>query len=114
MEKGSPRNQHRTLMTLAFILAAAIGAASPRPSISYEITIDSARTDAIGVTIHLRNAPARVQLAMKVHPEYDSRFWRYVEFQTPNIRRADTTLWEASIPNGTADIRYTIHLPPDT
>src|SRR6185503_10620984 len=30
------------------------------------------------------------------------------------VRRADTTLWEASMPNGTADIRYTIHLPPDT
>jgi len=102
------------ISALAFIVAAITGALSPSPSISYEITIDSARTDAIGVTIHLRNAPARVQLAMKVHPEYDARFWRYVEFQAPNVRRADTTLWEASIPNGTADIRYTIHLPPDT
>ena len=102
------------ISVLALIVAAITGALSPSPSISYEINIDSARTDAIGVTIHLRNAPARVQLAMKVHPEYDARFWRYVEFQTPNVRRADTTLWEASMPNGTGDIHYTIHLPPDT
>ena len=102
-----------TISILALSLAAVI-AVSPRPSISYEISVDSARTDAIGVTIHLRNAPPRVQLAMKVHPEYDARFWRYVEFESPNVRRADTTLWEASIPNGTADIRYTVRLPRDT
>ena len=60
-----------TISILALSLAAVI-AVSPRPSISYEISVDSARTDAIGVTIHLRNAPPRVQLAMKVHPEYDA------------------------------------------
>ena len=101
-----------TIPTLALIVAAS--AASPRPTIRYEISIDSARTDVIGVTIHLRNAPARVQLAMKVHPEYDARFWRYVQFESPNVRRVDTTLWEASVPNGAADIRYIIRLPRDT
>ena len=103
-----------TISVLALIVAASGSVLSPRPSISYEIDLDSARTDVIGVTIHLRNAPARVQLAMKVHPEYDARFWRYVELEMSNVRRADTTLWEASTANGTADIRYTIRLPRDT
>jgi predicted metalloprotease with PDZ domain len=103
-----------TTSTLALILAAAASATSPRPSIRYEIAVDSARTDAIGVILHLRNAPKLVQLAMKVHPEYDARFWRYVEFETKNVRRADTTLWEVSVANGSADIRYTIRLPRDT
>jgi len=102
------------MTVLAFILAPAIGAMSPRPSISYDISIDSSRTDAIGVTIHLRHAPARVQLAMKVHPEYDARFWRYIEFASPGVRRADTTLWEATTTDGSADIRYIIRLPRDT
>ena len=103
-----------TTSTLALILAATASATSPRPSISYEVTVDSARTDVIGVILHLRNAPKLVQLAMKVHPEYDARFWRYVEFESANVRRADTTLWEASVANGSAEIRYTIRLPRDT
>jgi predicted metalloprotease with PDZ domain len=98
----------------ALLVAASTSVPSPRPTISYDITIDSARADVIGVTIHLRNAPTRVQLAMKVHPEYDARFWRYVEFESKNVRRADTTLWEAPVANGSADIRYTIRLPRDT
>src|SRR5215468_6926582 len=96
------------ILALALSAAATAGLTSPSPSISYEVAIDSARTDAIAVTIHLRNAPKLVQLAMKVHPEYDARFWRYIEFETKNVRRADTTLWEASVANGTADIRYAI------
>lgn len=103
-----------TISVLTLFLAASTTLSSPRPTISYEINLDSTRTDVIGVTIHLRNAPARVQLAMKVHPEYDARFWRYVQFESPNVRRADTTLWEASVSNGAADIRYTIRVPRDT
>ena len=99
------------ISALALIFAATV--VSPRPTITYEVSIDSARTDVIGVMIHLRNAPAHFQLAMKVHPEYDARFWRFVEFESPNVRRADTTLWEASLPGGNGDIRYTIRLPRD-
>ena len=98
----------------SFFLLLALGVAdrsAPRPRIVYVVRIDSSRTDAIDVTMRLRDIPPRVRLAMKVHPEYDAHFWRYVELLSPNVRRVDSTLWEATSSGDSLDVRYRIRLP---
>lgn len=87
---------------------------APTPSIAYDVSVDPARSDEISVTMHVRNAPAsRIHLAMKAHPEYDARFWRYLQMSYPMAERRDSSLWDATLPDGDGDIRYTVHLPTD-
>src|ERR1044071_9431625 len=71
-------------------------------------------TDA--VEMRFRNAPDTLRLAMAVHPEYDDRFYRYVEGLSVETRggsgavtRLDSTLWRAGAPGGEAAVRYRGH-----
>ncbi len=83
------------------------------PQLSYRVTIDSAAHDVVRVTLHIAPAPRRLRLAMKVHPEYDARFWRYVHFDGAAATRVDTTLWSV-VPDRNGDVSYEVRFPPDT
>jgi predicted metalloprotease with PDZ domain len=94
-------------------------ARSPQPVISYTLRVDSADLSGYAVEMRIRNAPDTLRLAMAVHPEYDDKFYRYVEGLTVETRggsaattRLDSTLWRAVAPGGEAVVRYRIHLPP--
>ena len=104
------------LLPLLF-LAGAAGA--QRPVIAYTLRVDSADLSGYAVEMRIRNAPDTLRLAMAVHPEYDDRFYRYVEGLTVEgargpgaLTRLDSTLWRAVTPGGEAVVRYRIHLPP--
>src|SRR5437660_7428451 len=70
----------RTLV-LCSMLAGVAWPASPRPrlSIEYSLRIDPSHLDAVDVAIHIDGAPDTLRLAMKVHPEYDAKYWRYLD-----------------------------------
>jgi predicted metalloprotease with PDZ domain len=68
-----------------------------------------------------RGADDTVRLAMAAHPIYDDRYWRYVEQLTAESRgrtlqvtHDDSALWSVRAPGGDVDVKYRIHLPPQT
>lgn len=98
---------------------AAAAATSPTPEIAYTLRVDTADLSGFAVEMRIRNAPDTLRLAMAVHPEYDDKFYRYVEGLTVDgphgpgvLTRLDSTLWRAVAPGGEAVVRYRMHLPP--
>src|SRR2546428_12401573 len=53
--------------------------ARSQPVAHYTLRVDSADLSAFAVELRLRNVPDTFRLAMVAHPEYDDRYWRYVE-----------------------------------
>jgi predicted metalloprotease with PDZ domain len=82
------------------------------PTVSYRVHIDSAAPDDIDVTMSVRGATPTLRLAMKVHPEYDAAYWHNLSFSDANVHRLDSTLWQVSLPGGSGDVHYTLHVPP--
>ena len=95
------------------VLAATLGVPGqangqlPQPSVAYTLRVDSANLSVADVTIRIEHAPSTMRLAMKEHPEYDAKYWRYLD--TPSVDgtsddrnarvvRRDSTLWSATLP----------------
>jgi predicted metalloprotease with PDZ domain len=104
--------------TPVLLLMAAIPALAVQPDISYSLDVDAADLSVLNVTMHVRNAPATFHIAMARHPEYDDRFWRYIEALEPDadpqparVTTLDQNLWEVSAPGGEVTLRYQIRLP---
>lgn len=108
----------RSCLTLFVLLNTLFG--SSQLHISYDIKIDTADLSIFGVSIKMQNVPDEFQLAMIAHPEYDDRYWRYVEdlsVQTSagngTIEKIENAVWKIKIPGNDAIIRYNIRLPND-
>ena len=93
--------------------------AASQPVIGYTLRVDSADLSGFGVELRIRNAGDTFRLAMAAHPEYDDRFWRFVDgirVTTPRgsgaVTREDSALWRVVAPGGDAVVRYRIRLPP--
>src|SRR2546427_152789 len=92
--------------------------ARSQPVAHYTLRVDTVDLSAFAVELRLRHAPATFRLAMVAHPEYDDRYWRYVEDLRvaaaggPGaVTRADSALWQVVAPGGEAVVRYRIRLP---
>ena len=87
------------------------------PIVSYVLRVDSADLSGFDVELRLRNAGDTVRLAMAKHPEYDDRFFRFVENlraegpRGASITRVDSAVWRLVAPGGEATVRYRIRLP---
>ena len=109
-----------TLLKLGLAaLLAALPVVAQQPTISYTLRVDSADLSAFAVEMRVRNLPDTFRVAMAKHPEYDDRYWRYVEGLGisggeggASITRGDSAMWRVRAPGGEATIRYGIHLPP--
>lgn len=91
-----------------------------QPIVSYTLRVDSTDLSGYDVTVRIRNAPDTFRLALAAHPEYDDRFFRYVEqlrIEAPGggaaIVREDSALWRVVAPGGASVVRYRVHLPHD-
>src|SRR5256885_5345083 len=92
--------------------------ARSQPVAHYTLRVDTVDLSAFAVELRLRNVPDTFRLAMVAHPEYDDRYWRYVEDLRvaaaggPGaVTRADSALWQGGAPGGEAVVRYRIRLP---
>lgn len=93
-----------------------------QPVISYNLRVDATDLTAFDVEMRVRNAPDSFSIAMAAHPEYDDKFWRYLEGLTVqvagsgmgSVTRADSALWRVRAPGGSATLRYRIRLPAPT
>jgi len=115
-------NPTRSWLALNAGLLMAGLAFSPQPTIAYSLRIDPDHLDVVEVAIRLDNAPNTLRLAMKVHPEYDAKYWRYLDSarvegsandSKAGVAREDSTLWRVSLPGGHGTVYYRIHIQPD-
>jgi len=93
--------------------------ARTQPVVRYTVRVEAGDVSGFDVELRLRNVPDTFRLAMVAHPEYDDRYWRFVEalrVETPSgaaaVTREDSALWRVVAPGGGALVRYRIHLPP--
>lgn len=98
-----------------------VSAIRAAPSIAYMLRIDPGHLDIVDIAIRLDHAPRSVRLAMKVHPEYDAQYWRYLDslrvegspsLGSLRIIREDSTVWRVTLPAGRGTVRYRIHVQP--
>ena len=105
---------------LALGFALAVVCAGPAPRVQYTLTLDSARTDVAHVTISLEGVPSDLRLAMKVHAEYDAKYWRYLDSLAVDgpagsrLTREDSTAWRLALPGGKGTVRYFVRIQPPT
>jgi predicted metalloprotease with PDZ domain len=98
--------------------AAEVRVDSSQPVLFYRVRIDSADLSTVAVEMHVRNVPDTFRVAMVAHPEYDDRYWRFVDGLHADGRRGsaivtrlDSALWLINAPGGEAVLRYRIRLP---
>lgn len=91
---------------------------SKQAVVNYTLTIESNDTSFFKVEMKVSNMPDTFSVAMVTHPEYDDRYWRYVEnFYVDtksgrgNVQREDSALWKITAKGGEAVLHYRIHLP---
>ena len=92
---------------------------SRQPVINYILSIDSNDSSFIRIEMRIRNIADSFHVAMVAHPEYDDRYWRfiedfYVETKTGRGRvlREDSALWKIFTSGNEAVLHYRVHLPP--
>jgi predicted metalloprotease with PDZ domain len=92
--------------------------AMSQPVIGYTLLVDSVDLSGYRVEMRIRNVPDTFRVAMVAHPEYDDRFWRYVEdlhAETKNgqanLLREDSALWRIVARGEEVVLHYKIHLP---
>src|SRR5437762_13301287 len=93
--------------------------ARTQPVVHYTLRVDAGDLSGFDVELRLHNLPDTFRVAMVAHPEYDDRYWRYVEalhVETPHgaatVAREDSALWRVVAPGGEALVRYRLRLPP--
>jgi predicted metalloprotease with PDZ domain len=91
---------------------------SNQPVVNYILAVESNDTSSFAMEMRVKNVPDTFKVAMATHPEYDDRYWRYVEdFHVQgkngkgNIQREDSALWKITTNGGEAVLYYKIHLP---
>lgn len=115
----------RALLTLLFLIV--LGSQSSlisqdlHPRVSYRIRVDANDLSGFDVVMRIQRAGDTVRIAMASHPEYDDRYWRYVENVRAESRGAllqitneESALWRVVAPGGDLTVKYRIHLPPQT
>ena len=116
---------NHALAAFLFVIASASHASFSQQrsnaQLSYRIHVDAADLSGFDVEMRVRGAGETVRIAMASHPEYDDRYWRYVENLTAESRGAplqvtpeESALWRVRAPGGDLTVKYRIHLPPQT
>ena len=109
------------LFVIALGLQSSVLCNNAHPPISYRIHVDAADLSGFDVEMQIRGVDDSVRVAMATHPEYDDRYWRYVENLiaqsrgvTLQVTREENAVWRVAAPGGDFTLRYRIRLPPQT
>jgi len=89
---------------------------SSQPVINYTLEVDTNSLSFINIEMKIKNAADTFRIGMFVHPEYDDRFYRFVEdlqIEGGTIQRLENTLWRVQAKSEEVVIRYKIHLPQE-
>ncbi len=92
-----------------------------QPAVDYLLTIDPTDYSSFTVEMKIRNVADTFRVAMVAHPEYDDRYWRYVEDMSVEGKngkgkfiREDSALWKIMTNGREAVLHYRIQLPSVT
>src|SRR5688572_23485676 len=87
--------------------------------VSYKIHIDRSDLSAYDIEMRIRGNNSQPRVAMAAHPEYDDRYFRYVEdFSAESggrklsVTKPDETVWQVDGVRGELTIRYRIKPAP--
>src|SRR5215203_4474901 len=101
------------VVVLTFILNGSALCSSS--AIEYKITINPADLSGYDIDIHVPDAKGTVRLAMAAHPEYDDRYFRYVEnFSAESggrklaVMKPEEAVWQIDGVRGDLTIRYRV------
>jgi predicted metalloprotease with PDZ domain len=100
------------MFTLALLLALA---AKP-PRLDYTLRVDTADLSRIAIELRITHAPANLTLAAHAHPEYDDKYWRFIDDLTAGnckVTRLDSVRWQLDNAPGQVVVRYTLRIPTD-
>lgn len=98
----------------------ATAASAAAPPIEYKIHINQSDLSGFNVEMRVPAVPARARIAMAAHPEYDDRYWRYIEKfsaidgrgQSLQFAKEEDTVWRLENARGDIIVRYRLSLPP--
>ncbi|HUP90252.1 MAG TPA: PDZ domain-containing protein, partial [Longimicrobiales bacterium] len=95
---------------IALLLTALVGIS---PRIHYTLHAETTQLNVVTVLIRIADAPDSVILAAAAHPEYDDKYWRYIEDMHSNtsMRRLDSVRWVVKTNNGDVAIQYRVRFP---
>ena len=89
-----------------------------QPIVNYFLTVDSSDFSSIAICMKIKNVPDSFQVAMVAHPEYDDRYWKYIEDISVDgktgegkVTRQDSALWKIITNGREAVVHYRIHFP---
>lgn len=92
---------------------------SRQPVISYLLRVDKNDLSVFSIRMQIRNIPDTFRVAMVTHPEYDDRYWRFIEqleVETAAgrgaVQRKDISVWQVVTHGGEAVLHYQLRLPP--
>src|ERR671913_154554 len=111
-------NIRSLLFTGITLLFFAITVPAAAPPIEYKIHINPADISGLNVEMRVPAAGANARIAMAVHPEYDDRYWRYIEGfsaiepsgRTLQFAKEEDTVWRIENARGDIVVRYRLRL----
>lgn len=91
---------------------------SEQPVVHYQLSVDNNDLSFVHIKMQLSNIPDTFYVAMAAHPEYDDRYWRYIENMYAvgqhgkgRVVRKDSALWQVISTGRKATLHYRIHIP---
>ena len=103
------------------LLIAILSLPPVKPQIEYRLTADPSTFIGVSVELRMGNVPAGLTLAAPAHPEYDDKYWRYLEGieardgagNPIGITRRDSVLWQLANAGGEVIVRYRVRFPQE-
>src|ERR1043165_7666025 len=80
------RNALKLVLLFTTLFAASPAALGAASTVFYKIHVDPADTSGFDVEMRFNTHARTVRVAMAAHPEYDDRYWRYIENFTAESR----------------------------
>jgi len=105
---------------ISLLVAVAYGSSSP---VYYKIHVNPADISGFDVEMRISGGRGTLRVAMAAHPEYDDRYWRYIENfsavdgrgQKLNVAKDEDAVWRIdNVASGDTLVRYRLRLPPQT
>jgi predicted metalloprotease with PDZ domain len=115
------KNSKSLLLVAILLLVDCVSSqATSQHSPSYKIFVDKNDLKRVGVEIRTSTNKPTVRLAMAAHPEYDDRYFRYVEdFSAESggrklaVSKPEDAIWLISGVRGELTVRYKVRLAPE-
>jgi predicted metalloprotease with PDZ domain len=90
--------------------------ARSQPIVHHVLRVRESNLGVVEIETRIRNVPDTFRIAMAKHPEYDDRYWRFVEgleVRGGSAARLDSALWQITTRGGTATITYRVRFPAE-